>query len=59
MKKFFLLFNVILCLNAVAQKKADYAIAKTYHIASPGGWDYLAVNDDKLYVSHGTQVNIS
>jgi len=36
----------------------DYKIVKTYHIASPGGWDYIAVNDDKLYVSHGTQVNI-
>ena len=23
-----------------------------------GGWDYIAINDNKVYVSHGTQVNI-
>src|SRR3954469_3718722 len=33
-------------------------VIKTFHIASPGSWDYLDVNDNKLYVSHGTQVNI-
>ncbi|RYF79763.1 MAG: YncE family protein, partial [Chitinophagaceae bacterium] len=58
MKKFLLSFTVILCMNAIAQKQPEYAVAKTYHIASPGGWDYLAVNNDKLYVCHGTQVNI-
>ena len=36
----------------------QYKIAKVYHIASPGGWDYIAVNNGKLYVSHSTQVNI-
>src|SRR6476469_6597253 len=36
----------------------EYKIVKTYHIASAGGWDYIAVNNGKLYVSHGTQVNI-
>src|SRR5438046_1283248 len=36
----------------------EYKVVKTFHIASPGGWDYIAVNDGKLYVSHGTQVNI-
>ena len=31
----------------------------TFRIASAGGWDYLAVGPaTKLYVSHGTQVNI-
>src|SRR4029078_12746682 len=35
-----------------------YKIVKTYHIPSPGGWDYIAVNDGKIYVSHSTQVNI-
>ena len=40
-----------------AQSK-DYKVVKEYHIASPGGWDYIALNDGKLYVSHGTQVNI-
>src|ERR1700710_1774302 len=33
-------------------------IVNTFPIASAGGWDYLAVNANKLYVSHGTQVNI-
>jgi YVTN family beta-propeller protein len=47
------LFNV----KAVAQA-SGYRIDKTFHIASSGGWDYLAVNGDKLYVSHGAQVNI-
>src|ERR1043165_1776335 len=36
----------------------EYKVVKKYHIASPGGWDYIAVNNGKLYVSHGTQVNI-
>lgn len=33
-------------------------VVNTFHIPSPGGWDYIAVNEGKLYVSHGTQVNI-
>ena len=33
-------------------------VVNTFHIASAGGWDYIAVNSNKLYVSHGTQVNI-
>jgi YVTN family beta-propeller protein len=43
-----------------AQKTSGYKVSKTFHIASPGGWDYIAVdeNSNKLYVSHGTQVNI-
>ena len=43
--------------NAGAQK-SGYHLAGTFHIASAGGWDYLAANGNKLYVSHGTQVNI-
>jgi DNA-binding beta-propeller fold protein YncE len=41
-----------------AQK--DYHILKTFHIQSGGGWDYLAIGpgNNRLYVSHGTQVNI-
>ncbi|MEO6453525.1 MAG: YncE family protein [Ginsengibacter sp.] len=40
------------------QDNDDYKLIKTFHILSPGGWDYIAVNNNKLYVSHGTQVNI-
>lgn len=36
----------------------QYKIVETFHIAGSGGWDYLAVNNNKLYVSHGTKVNI-
>ncbi|HEY5368764.1 MAG TPA: YncE family protein [Hanamia sp.] len=49
----------ILFQNTVkAQNKIDYKVVKTFHIASSGGWDYIAVNENKVYVSHGTQVNI-
>ena len=36
----------------------EYKVVKTFHITSSGGWDYIAVNGNYLYVSHGTQVNI-
>jgi YVTN family beta-propeller protein len=43
-----------------AQNKADFKIANTFHIKSAGGWDYLAVcpDNNRLYVSHGGQVNV-
>lgn len=41
-----------------AQTSHEYKVVAAYRIASPGGWDYLAVHKGKLYVSHGTQVNI-
>lgn len=43
-----------------AQTYASHKIVKTFHTASAGGWDYLAVGpvNDWLYISHGTQVNI-
>jgi len=47
----------IIAVSAKAQN-SEIKISKTFHIASGGGWDYLAVNGNKLYVSHGTQVNI-
>jgi YVTN family beta-propeller protein len=53
--------SVLLSLNQTeAQKSSGYKVSKTFHIASSGGWDYIAVdeNSNKLYVSHGTQVNI-
>src|SRR4030095_178176 len=42
----------------MAQK--EFHIIKTFHIQSAGGWDYIAVGpgNNRLYVSHGTQVNI-
>jgi len=49
----------LLAITSVCNSQGhDYKIVKTYHIASAGGWDYIAVNESRLYVSHGTQVNI-
>lgn len=56
MKKLFGLFCIIFYLQVSAQQA--YKVTKTYHIQSPGWWDYIAVNNGKIYVSHGTQVNI-
>ena len=36
----------------------NHKVVKTFHIASSGGWDYISVNNGKIYVSHGSQVNI-
>lgn len=57
MKKFFVLLFVFTAVCSFAQT-LDYKVVKAYHITSPGGWDYIAVNDGKIYVSHATQVNI-
>ena len=56
-----LLIAIIYLLPAIkSQQKVPLQIIKTFHIASGGGWDYLAVGpvNDWLYVSHGSQVNI-
>jgi YVTN family beta-propeller protein len=45
-------------ITGFAQTSSGYKLSKTFKIASGGGWDYIAVNDHKLYVSHATQVNI-
>ena len=46
--------------QVIAQQSTGLKVINTFHISSPGGWDYLAVGpvNDWLYVSHGTQVNI-
>jgi YVTN family beta-propeller protein len=42
-----------------AQSPGGFKVTKTFKIGSPGGWDYISVGPDKkIYVSHGTQVNI-
>jgi YVTN family beta-propeller protein len=58
-KIFLIIIIFSLCGNiGDAQDKINYKVVKTFHIASAGGWDYIAVNNNRLYVSHGTQVNI-
>jgi YVTN family beta-propeller protein len=39
---------------------SGYHLTNTFHIKSSGGFDYITVDtaSDRLYVSHGTQVNI-
>ena len=53
---------ILLCLTvqiAAAQGGSGFTLTKNFKIGSPGGWDYIAVGPDKkVYVSHGTQVNI-
>jgi len=48
-----------LCNTANAQN-SGYHVLNTFHIPSPGGWDYIAVSpvNGNIYVSHSTQVNI-
>ncbi|MDE2389933.1 MAG: YncE family protein [Betaproteobacteria bacterium] len=63
MKKQIIYLSTIMLLSfsmANAQSTAPLKIINTFHIASAGGWDYLAVGpvNNWLYVSHGTQVNI-
>src|SRR3954470_23571770 len=62
MKKISLVLSFcIATINLInAQSSTGLHVVTTFHIASPGGWDYLAVGpvNDWLYVSHGTQVNI-
>jgi len=49
--------SLAICNIANAQ---GYKVLNTFHIASSGGWDYIAVSPvtDNIYVSHATQVNI-
>ena len=60
MNKFLLpMCAIIIFIHSLkAQNVSSFKIVQTFHIQSGGGWDYLAVNNNKLYVSHGTQVNI-
>ena len=51
------IFGMFFLATTFAQN-TSFKVAKIYPISSAGGWDYIAVNDHKLYVSHGTQVNI-
>jgi YVTN family beta-propeller protein len=62
MKRWYNSLLPLLCLviqSVNAQDVAGFRLSKTYKIGSPGGWDYIAVGPDhRIYVSHGTQVNI-
>jgi DNA-binding beta-propeller fold protein YncE len=53
---------LLICISAIcdAQSSKKISVINTLHIASAGGWDYLTIGpvNDRLYVSHGGQVNI-
>jgi YVTN family beta-propeller protein len=59
-KRFFTLLLLCAAVHpGYAQGASGFHVTKTFTIGSPGGWDYIAVGpDQKIYVSHGTQVNI-
>jgi len=57
MKKFFV-WALLLMIMQSNYAQSGYKITNTFHIAGNGWWDYLAVHGNKLYVSHGSQVNI-
>lgn len=44
----------------IAQNSKPFHVLNSFHIPGIGGWDYIAVGpgNNRLYVSHGTQVNI-
>lgn len=57
MRKFF--FLIISFINSACFAQThEYKITNIYHIKSAGGWDYIAVNGNNIYVSHGDHVNI-
>lgn len=62
MKKLISLQLIVLIVSGsgLMAQKNTFSIIKTFHIQSAGGWDYIAVGpgNNRLYVSHGTRVNI-
>jgi DNA-binding beta-propeller fold protein YncE len=57
MKKIILFSLFVLPVMVIAQN-SNYQILQNFSIKSNGGWDYITVYKNNLYVSHGTQVNI-
>jgi YVTN family beta-propeller protein len=57
-----LLLSIVFILSLFtvnAQSRAPlYALAQNFSIKSPGGWDYITTYHNRIYVSHGGQVNI-
>lgn len=53
-------FLFIFCagISAQAQTKTGIHLLRNHKIQGDGSWDYLLADQGKLYVSHGTQVDI-
>ena len=62
MKRHFFIAALLLTdgFSSYAQNKSAYHISSEFPIRSGGGYDYMTVDNasEKLYVSHGSQVNI-
>jgi YVTN family beta-propeller protein len=58
-KILFFCFLIAIGLNIFGQQNTLH-VADTFHIKSSGGWDYIFADtaSSKLFVSHGTQVNV-
>jgi YVTN family beta-propeller protein len=54
------LILIIALPHIIFAQQSGFKVDKTFRIMSSGGWDYIAVgpNNNRIYVSHGTQVNI-
>ncbi len=61
MKRLFIIGLIITVTHGFpSAQEIKFHVINTFHIKSPGGWDYIAVGpaNNRLYVSHSTQVNI-
>ena len=56
----FAAFGSVFAADAVHAQAPGYHVLNTFHIPSPGRWDYIAIcpANDNVYVSHTSQVNI-
>ncbi|MEO6869045.1 MAG: YncE family protein [Ginsengibacter sp.] len=57
MRKFPLIFTLLFFTFFSAFCQLNYRI-DVLPVSGEGGWDYVAVNNGKIFASHGTQVNI-
>src|SRR6201990_3691993 len=60
MLKQFFLFSLLCVSISLVSAQTSMHVADTFHIKSDGWWDYIFVDtaSNKLFVSHGTQVNV-
>ncbi len=61
MRKFFftsLLMATTFFFYSKSEAQSGYSILKILHVGGAGGWDYVAVDQNRLYLSHSTQVQI-
>ncbi len=59
MKYLIVISFALIAFYSNAQHKPTYSLSRSFSIPSAGGWDYLSVGpNNKLYISHSTQVNV-